>query len=561
MKKRIVLLFSLIGLLLVTIVSTSFALFTKSKAQDGINQITTYNCLDISIEGENELNLTNAYPIKDEEGVLQAPYLFTIKNNCDHYVGVDLGVEYQEESTISPSEVKATLNKPSEGIMPQILSNYNLVQATDGETGLPTENAKYIMVHEGLPAGDSQTFEYRMWLDYSVENLSTSDKLKVKIVAIGTVKTEEEAPKNWYSSEGNTLLAVLRNNNSVRKPLTKPGNAINLESESVLASAQDDYGTSYYYRGNVKNNYVTFADKCWRIVRIDGNGNIKLWLWNNNGTDCTTNAARSSAFNAGSVKYNKDAGGTGNLYQTASSVGFMYGKPDSTEVFTDNNTGAQDNITDSTILTALKTWYDNTFDTANTTDYTDLLADVIWCGDKSFYSGPGYAQSTDTNKVDTYFNAYKRLTQNPKSPSLVCPDNSFSISGVTYNVGKVSKYTAQDTINGNGMLKTAIAGTDPTEYKYYKIGLITADEAVYAGGVYAVANSYYYLYTGSHYWTMSPSYFYGSNAYVWYVSSMSVLGLNIVSGGYGLRPAIALDKSVTISSGNGTINNPYVISV
>ena len=42
------------------------------------------------------------------------------------------------------------------------------------------------------------------------------------------------------------------------------------EYESSLSLTKDDYGTSYYYRGNVKDNYITFADMCWRIVRIQG---------------------------------------------------------------------------------------------------------------------------------------------------------------------------------------------------------------------------------------------------------------------------------------------------
>ncbi len=526
MKKRIVLLFSLIGLLLVTIVSTSFALFTKSKAQDGINQITTYNCLDISIEGENELNLTNAYPIKDEEGILQAPYLFTIKNNCDHYVGVDLGVEYQEESTISPSEVKATLNKPSEGIIPRVLSNYTKIQATDSETGLPTETAKYIMVHEGLPAGDEQTFEYRMWIDYSVENLSPSDKLKVKIVAIGTVQSEEAAPKNWYSSEGNTLLAALRNNNSLRMPLTTPGRQINLPTESVLASADDDYGTSFYYRGAVENNYVVFAGKCWQIVRITGDGSIKLILHNNDEPNCnisdsTLNFAKYDGINYKSA-FNPDE--KYNAY-----VGFMYGEPGSS-TYTEEHA----NLHDSTILEVLKQWYDleGTFSESQ----KQILADVIWCNDKEVMSGLGYGDS-----VSKYSNNILLFPAKTANPILICSAEDKN--------SKLSKYTAFDTVYGNGDLKG------------YKIGLLTASEAAYMGKVQST--NYNDVSSLNPWWLMSandkraltytPS--------VWYVYSNNYIdGHHNVSQNFGVRPSIALISSVTITSGDGTINNPYIIT-
>ena len=44
--------------------------------------------------------------------------------------------------------------------------------------------------------------------------------------------------------------------------------------EAELASTEDDYGTSYYFRGAVTNNYVEFANKCWRIVRVSGDGSV-----------------------------------------------------------------------------------------------------------------------------------------------------------------------------------------------------------------------------------------------------------------------------------------------
>ena len=49
-------------------------------------------------------------------------------------------------------------------------------------------------------------------------------------------------------------------------------------SNDILSITSDDYGTSYYYRENVEHNYVTFNNMCWRIVRIKGDGSIKLVL-------------------------------------------------------------------------------------------------------------------------------------------------------------------------------------------------------------------------------------------------------------------------------------------
>lgn len=45
-----------------------------------------------------------------------------------------------------------------------------------------------------------------------------------------------------------------------------------------IYKAEDNDGDSYYFAGAVDNNYVSFANKTWRIVRINGDGSIRLIL-------------------------------------------------------------------------------------------------------------------------------------------------------------------------------------------------------------------------------------------------------------------------------------------
>ena len=122
-----------------------------------------------------------------------------------------------------------------------------------------------------------------------------------------------------------TILA----NNEVKAPITTPGAAISTASEALLASAEDDYGTSYYFRGAVTNNYVEFANKCWRIVRVGGDGSVKLILHNDN----TNGAANpcSSANNSDTAAFARYSGTTyTSEYNTKADdnayVGFMYGR-------------------------------------------------------------------------------------------------------------------------------------------------------------------------------------------------------------------------------------------
>ena len=62
-------------------------------------------------------------------------------------------------------------------------------------------------------------------------------------------------------------------------------NGINFAEESgitnghriyMVASSKNDKYPLYYYRGNVENNNVIFANSCWKIVRTTETGGTKL---------------------------------------------------------------------------------------------------------------------------------------------------------------------------------------------------------------------------------------------------------------------------------------------
>ena len=296
-------------------------------------------------------------------------------------------------------------------------------------------------------------------------------------------------------------------------------------TEALLASAEDDYGTSYYFRGAVKNNYVQFANKCWRIVRVGGDGSVKLVLHNDN----TPKAANPclSANNSPNAAFARYSGTTYNSafnenYNDNAYVGFMYGTAGASDYAI-----AHANTNKSTILTNLETWYTN-----NLAPYEDKLADTIWCNDKSTVSGGlGYG----TNSTDY---AARNRIYSTKQPTLKCPNDN--------NGGKLSKFTVDDTANGNGNLT-------------YKIGLLTADEISFSGSIAYTYNLSTYLQenTGSTWWwSLSPNY---SSSYAWNVGS-GYLYNGKVSYDDGLRPAISLVSSTTISSGTGTSEDPYVVN-
>ena len=103
------------------------------------------------------------------------------------------------------------------------------------------------------------------------------------------------------------------------------------------------------------------------------------------------------------------------------------------------------------------------------------------------------------------------------------------------------------TIDGNG--KGVVRG---------KVGLITIDEVLFAGGEIGNSSNFY-LKNGNAYWMMSPAGFSNNNvALAWYVSSVGNTNFNYVNITYGVRPVLNLSAD-TLVSGSGTSSDPYIV--
>ncbi len=72
--------------------------------------------------------------------------------------------------------------------------------------------------------------------------------------------------------------SILLNNTFKEESITKIASEKAVEDEGLIKNF-DDIGTSYYFRGKA-NNYVSFSGLTWRIVRINGDGTVRLVLDN-----------------------------------------------------------------------------------------------------------------------------------------------------------------------------------------------------------------------------------------------------------------------------------------
>ncbi len=293
------------------------------------------------------------------------------------------------------------------------------------------------------------------------------------------------------------------------------------KSDKGLYAGTDDYGTTYYYRGNVKNNNVLFAGYYWQIVRINGDGSIRL-IYNGSKANATGTA---QSINTRNYQFNSK-------YNDPAYVGYMYGDADA-ETFDEVHA----NTNDSTIKTAVDSWYKTNIADKGYSSY--ISTSVGFCGDRSLATSAS-GDGIQTNK-DSHFGAlgrhYNYLAQ------FTCPNTGRDM----YTVSKSDGETR--TVDGNQALT-------------YPVGLITYDELVFAGMDNRHLNKLSWAYSTNHYWTMSPSSFsaYWGYAYGWFQYSAGYLDpWWYVAASFGARPVINLKSDALISGGIGTSSSPFVI--
>ena len=142
------------------------------------------------------------------------------------------------------------------------------------------------------------------------------------------------------------------------------------------------YGKMYFFRGSTENNHLIFADKCWRIVRTNEDGSIRIRY---NGepdasNSCPTvdnladNANKSHIAAIGKAKFS-------NTNNDQSDARFV--------TSTDGTVTHQSNI-----KSLLDQWFID-----NLKDYADKIANSGFCNDITYYKAkditPVYANNTD----------------------------------------------------------------------------------------------------------------------------------------------------------------------
>ena len=247
----------------------------------------------------------------------------------------------------------------------------------------------------------------------------------------------------------------------------------------------------------------------WRIIRINGDGSVRVILNDTAGTS-TFNNMGDNAF-----------------------IGYMYGAS-SASTYEETHK----NINNSDLKKFIDTWYEQNLKD----NYSNYIADSGYCGDRNSLTSN---EVSGFGKTTTYYDGYGRVISS--KPSLKCTLQS-------------DLYTLIDSNNGNKSLK-------------YSIATITIDEVILAGnaggifdgGLNYTGKSNNYLNNNVvSYWTMTPSggyvpYKYGDWGSLNFYLDNQRIDESWTNIGNNVRPVINL-KADVIKYGTGTSSDPYRVT-
>ncbi|MDD2208486.1 MAG: hypothetical protein PHG03_01755 [Bacilli bacterium] len=512
-KKDILILVSGLLIILLVIIGVSYAYFTANIT--GGDESTTIEVkggrMTIIYDGGDDIDITNILPSNNPVAIKR--FTVTGFNNTKVPMAykMSLVVEKNDFSSealkyklISENTDNNGLVLPSITTLTKIPSGASTIELGTGSFEVPTDGNK--------------THTYDLEIYFPNEDYDQNIEQDKQIAAY--ILTENYNPPPLLSdlilAQGGGAEAI----EAKGKPLFSVINGI-----SGIYADSDEYGTSYYYRGikDELNNNLIWGGFQWKIVRINGDGSIRL-IYNGTEAQFTTNGV----VNDGSTdtQIGTSAFNTTNN-DDAKYVGYMYGGLNgvaSTQRDGTVSKAATYNETSPEIKNIIDNWYSTNI---SGKEIENNIVDNLFCNDRQSSTGTGYGKSA------TDYQGLVRLNTQ-KNPTLKC--------GI-----KNDCFTVADTVIGNGNLT-------------YPVGLITADEASMAGLVRSLGGENNYLLTDEGFWTMTP--------YQMYSSGSSYANIYLISGALalhtaemirGVRPVVSIFADARVQ-GTGTASDPFVAS-
>lgn len=448
--------------------------------KDIVHQTNKFNCSDVgcTTSSYNNIGLLSTYEYNKIGGInsylANTNSFFSLNNTSIQ--------------NVTSSGIEETNGTTSSGLRPTIYLNSDIKVTGSGTSNDPYRISEQSDINlmaytlDGSPT--DKTYEWLLQNKY-VSNITCKNGTKAswdasaKSIILTETVTPDYCTINF--ADGPTLADALK---IVYPPQTgTPSTGV--PTTAGLYTNRDEHGKIYYFNGNgtKMNNWVKFADKLWRVIRINGNGSVRLLY---------AGTGREDGYVGDKVAFNS-------VDSYPANIGWKYSLGSTLE-----ETRKNENKSDSYVV--LENWY------------------------KTSIENQGLSKYIDTEAI--YCNAREK-----------------SVNGTFF--------------------------CDNMRDRFYKFGLITANEIIAAGGADSNgyrANSYFYLNkdggssTGTNTClTMTPYYSMPNRVQLVYMGTENHLKANLnvnLSSTVGVvRPVISLKKEVQVISGDGSGNNPYTVTL
>ena len=481
-KKIIVIIITIVALAI--IIGLTYAVWSKNYIQPDKNTMIA-NCFDISYKEEKEITMTNIYPQRDEEGLTNEAYKVTIENKCE------MPISYKVKLRLIESTLKDKYIKIGVGT--------NIVTLSE----VPKEGELYLIREDILAWKGKRIIDIRSWMEENTpieEGQNKSYRYKIEIEGTSYNGTKRYLAKE-ITSQNKVQEEVPDFSYGSMACADRECTTITPNGDGLFVSEDDD-GTSYYFRGAVDNNNVKFAKKDWKIIRINGDGSIRLRY---------EGIAGKSQFNKEYIGFKYCGYTYDNEQHCTQDTPCISNYKTDTTAFANEYGGVN-----STIKTTLETWYKE-----NLADYDDQISLASYCNDTSI--------SSSRNSGPLY------RVRGIHQPNLKCPNPTEYNSEITHNYGGVYKL---------------------------KIGIINVDELNMAGigpdASHCSKNNYLSNITHmNELLTLSPYDAYGSGFLL--TNYHGYVGDNRADDLSSFAPVINLKSDVTFT-GSGTKDDPYVVN-
>ena len=166
-----------VTILLLSIIAFSYAFFINADITG--SNIARTECFKLTLQGSNDINLQDAYPMSEQEGSQLTPYTFTVRNICNTTADYQVNIETLNTSSLDTEYIRVKLDNNASMILKRNeLNTTNVNQNVKEGRKIATGT---------LRSNEEVTYDLRLWIDGdSTKEQSANKEYYGKVTVLAT---------------------------------------------------------------------------------------------------------------------------------------------------------------------------------------------------------------------------------------------------------------------------------------------------------------------------------------------------------------------------------------